>query len=282
MRTVKEISALTGISVRTLHYYDQIGLLKPTAKSEAGYRLYDDKALEILRQILFFRELDIPLKEIRAVMENPALEKNQLLRMHRQMLCARIERLKRLVKNIDDILKGEDKMDFTVFHHEEIESIYDSMVSHMNENQKAIFVREHGSMEAFREHFMENAQSPAAQENFRKVAGWYGGKEKALEASLNPHNPELVPECQRKMEEVLKELAAKRGLEVSSPEVRGLVAQYDAISGEMYQLEDASVLLADLARLWKTNRQIQEITDSIYGKGATEFFGRALEEFYRE
>ena len=69
MRTVKEISELTGISVRTLHYYDEIGLLKPTQKSDAGYRLYDDRALEILQQILFFREFDIPLKEIKAVAE---------------------------------------------------------------------------------------------------------------------------------------------------------------------------------------------------------------------
>lgn len=63
MRTVKEISDLTGISVRTLHYYDEIGLLKPTEKSDAGYRLYDDKALETLQQILFFREFDISLKK---------------------------------------------------------------------------------------------------------------------------------------------------------------------------------------------------------------------------
>ena len=89
MRTVKEISDLTGISVRTLHYYDEIGLLKPTDKSDAGYRLYDDKALETLQQILFFREFDIPLKEIKAVMENPALERNQILKMQREMLVAK-------------------------------------------------------------------------------------------------------------------------------------------------------------------------------------------------
>ena len=77
MRTVKEISDLTGISVRTLHYYDEIGLLKPTEKSEARYRLYDDKALETLQQILFFREFDIPLKEIKTIMENPALDRSQ-------------------------------------------------------------------------------------------------------------------------------------------------------------------------------------------------------------
>ncbi len=62
MMTVKEVSEITGISVRTLHYYDEIGLLTPSGKSEAGYRLYDEKALERLRQILFFREFDLPLR----------------------------------------------------------------------------------------------------------------------------------------------------------------------------------------------------------------------------
>ena len=109
MRTVKEISELTGISVRTLHYYDEIGLLKPTQKSDAGYRLYDDRALEILQQILFFREFDIPLKEIKAVLENPALERNQILQMQRKMLVAKKERMEHLIASIDDILKGENK-----------------------------------------------------------------------------------------------------------------------------------------------------------------------------
>ncbi len=62
MKTVKEVSELTGISVRTLHWYDEIGLFNPTVTSAAGYRLYDDKALETLQQILFFREFDMPLK----------------------------------------------------------------------------------------------------------------------------------------------------------------------------------------------------------------------------
>ena len=62
MRTVKQVSDLTGISVRMLHHYDKIGLLKPTKLTDAGYRLYDDEALEILQQILFFKELDLPLK----------------------------------------------------------------------------------------------------------------------------------------------------------------------------------------------------------------------------
>ena len=105
MRTVKEISDLTGISVRTLHYYDEIGLLKPTEKSEAGYRLYDDEALKTLQQILFFREFDIPLKKINAVMNNPALDRNQILQMQRKMLVAKKERMERLISSIDDYAK---------------------------------------------------------------------------------------------------------------------------------------------------------------------------------
>lgn len=79
MKTVKEVSNMTGVSVRTLHYYDEIGLLIPTVINEAGYRLYDDTALETLRRILFFKEFDLPLKEIKAIMDNPELEKNQIL-----------------------------------------------------------------------------------------------------------------------------------------------------------------------------------------------------------
>lgn len=76
MKTVKQVSELTGISVRTLHYYDEIGLFKPTKVTASGYRLYDDDALEILQQILFFRELDFPLKDIKAIMQNPRYDKN--------------------------------------------------------------------------------------------------------------------------------------------------------------------------------------------------------------
>ena len=126
MMTVKEIAELTGISARTLHYYDEIGLFVPTSKSEAGYRLYDDKALETLQQILFFREFDIPLKEIKAVMENPDLDRNQILQMQRKMLMVKKERIERLIASIDDILKGDNRMDFTVFDETEIHTMYDS------------------------------------------------------------------------------------------------------------------------------------------------------------
>lgn len=75
MKTVKEISRLTGVSVRTLHYYDEINLLKPTETTDAGYRLYDDTALERLHSILLFRELKFPLGEIKAILDSNGFDK---------------------------------------------------------------------------------------------------------------------------------------------------------------------------------------------------------------
>ena len=70
MMTIKEASRLAGVSIRTLQYYDKIGLLHPTGYTESGYRLYDDAALETLQQILLFRELEFPLKEIKEIIQN--------------------------------------------------------------------------------------------------------------------------------------------------------------------------------------------------------------------
>ena len=145
MMTVKEIAEITGISARTLHYYDEIGLLKPTAKSEAGYRLYDDKSLETLQQILFFREFDIPLKEIKSIITSPDFDRNQILQMQRKMLVAKKERMERLIASIDDILKGENKMDFSVFNEKEIEEMFQTMFDHMPENIRKISINEFGS-----------------------------------------------------------------------------------------------------------------------------------------
>ena len=86
MRTVHEVSRLTGVSVRTLHHYDAIGLLKPAKVTRAGYRLYDDAALRRLQSILLFRELQFPLKEIRAILDNPAFDPAQALAQQIELL----------------------------------------------------------------------------------------------------------------------------------------------------------------------------------------------------
>ena len=281
MRTVKEISDLTGISVRALHYYDEIGLLKPTDKSEAGYRLYDDKALETLQQILFFREFDIPLKEIKAVMENPALEKNQILQMQREMLVAKKERMERLIASIDSILKGENRMDFEVFSKDELEDMYNSMEANMSESQKKFFIEQYGSMENWKKHFLESAASEGTQKNFQKVVEWYGSREKALEASKNPGNPEIFPAYQKRLGAIIKKLAGMKGKDVNSFEVRELVGEYDFVVKQMFQLPDAGDMVLEIADAYRTNPEIQAAQDTIYGKGTTEFIGRAMEAFYR-
>lgn len=101
MKTVTDVSKLTGISVRTLHCYDEIGLCKPTAISKSGYRLYDDKALEKLQQILYFKEFDIPLKDIKTIMENSGLDKNTLLKTQKEMLLLKKQRLERIIGSIE-------------------------------------------------------------------------------------------------------------------------------------------------------------------------------------
>lgn len=116
MRTVNEVSKLTGISVRTLHYYDQIGLLKPSQVTDAGYRLYDGEALEKLQQIMLYRELEFPLKDIRDIMESSDFDRNRALRQQVEMLTLKKEHLENLITFARGIeLLGVKYMDFTVF-----------------------------------------------------------------------------------------------------------------------------------------------------------------------
>ena len=93
MKTVKEVSLLTGVSVRALHHYDAIGLLKPAKVTEAGYRLYDTASLERLQQILLFRELEFPLKEIKAILESPDFDRNKALEQQISLLELKKEHL---------------------------------------------------------------------------------------------------------------------------------------------------------------------------------------------
>lgn len=280
MMTVKEVSEITGISVRTLQYYDEIGLLTPSGKSEAGYRLYDEKALERLRQILFFREFDLPLKEIKAVMENPSLDKNEILQMQRRMLLRKKERMERLIASIDRLLRGEERMDFEVFSRREMEEIWDSMYENCNEAQKAIFISHYGSKEAWRRQFLESAASEEAQQNFAKIIEWYGSKEQAMEAQKNPTDAGLMTAYQKRITAIMEKLADKMGTDVNALEVRELVGEYDFVAKQLYQMEDVTALMLELAQGYQTNEMIQKVQDSLYGDGTTAYIGQAIQAFY--
>ena len=97
MKTVKEVSMITGVSIRTLRYYDEIGLLKPTELTETGYRFYDNKALEKLQKILFFREFEIPLIDIKKIMDTPNYDKEQILITQKALLEQKRNRLNGII-----------------------------------------------------------------------------------------------------------------------------------------------------------------------------------------
>lgn len=102
MMTVHEVSRLTGVSIRTLQYYDRIGLLHPAGYTEAGYRLYDDAAMETLQQILLFRELEFPLKDIRQIISSPSFDRSRALEQQIELLQMKKEHLENLI----DLARG--------------------------------------------------------------------------------------------------------------------------------------------------------------------------------
>lgn len=103
--TVNKLAKIAGVSVRTLHYYDEVGLLKPSTLQKNGYRVYGERELLELQQILFFRELDFPIEEIKRIMSSPAFDKRQALHDHRAMIELKKKRLSGLIKTIDTTLQ---------------------------------------------------------------------------------------------------------------------------------------------------------------------------------
>jgi DNA-binding transcriptional MerR regulator len=113
MFTVKQLSKLAGITPRTLHHYDEIGLLKPSRVGDNGYRYYGEESLLRLQQILFYRELDIPLADIKMIMGRRDFDVQGALYSHREALQKQVMRLNRLIQTVDntiDHLKGDNMM----------------------------------------------------------------------------------------------------------------------------------------------------------------------------
>lgn len=149
MKTVHEVSQISGVSVRTLHHYDAIGLLRPTAVTEAGYRLYDDTALARLQSILLFRELAFPLKEIKRIMDDPQFDQATALEQQIRLLELQQERLSRLIDLARETMKtGVTHMDFTAFDNSKLE-------------QYAAEVKERWGNTAA---YQESAQRPAVEQ----------------------------------------------------------------------------------------------------------------------
>lgn len=137
MRTVKDVSKLTGVSVRTLHYYDAIGLLTPTKVTDAGYRMYDDTALSRLQSILLFRELQFPLKEIKEFLDSPDFNQEETIAQQIKLLELQYKHIGELISFAREIqTKGVKTMNFEVFDANEIEQ-YKAEVKSKWGNSKA-------------------------------------------------------------------------------------------------------------------------------------------------
>ena len=119
--SISEMAKLTGVGIRTLHHYDHIGLLCPETAADSGYRWYGAADVEKMQQILFYRELDFPLKEIRDILADPQYDKQEALRRQRQLLLLKRERLDGLLELLDANLKGERTMEFQGFDASQLE-----------------------------------------------------------------------------------------------------------------------------------------------------------------
>lgn len=255
MKTVKDVSELTGISIRTLRYYDEINLLKPAKVTEAGYRLYDEDSLKKLRQIMFLREMDVSLSDIKVFMKGSESDNRKILEIQKMMLELKRNRLNGIIELISDVLEGEDKMSFEAFNEDDV--------------QKIIF------METVRENFQDEKMC-------EKIIKIYGSKEKAVEASLHSTgDSEEIAEQRNTIDLIYKKFAcAKKNSDdgMAMEAVKELGERYKTL----FKMDNARALLLETAKDYLDHSQLEEATDKQYGKGVTRYIGSAISRYYGE
>ncbi|WP_040198329.1 MerR family transcriptional regulator [Candidatus Soleaferrea massiliensis] len=284
MMTVKQVSLLTGVSIRTLQFYDEIGLFKPTKITDAGYRLYDENALETLQQILFFKELDFTLKEIKAIMENPRFDKTAAFKKQRELIQFKRDRLNALLELLDKLIKGERCMDFKDFDM----SGYFRVLTAFKQTHADEIIEQFGSME----HFDEMVSEMKSRED--EIAGMavkqYGSLEhytKAMEKNLEQflsHGPHITQQdagdLTKKTDEITRRLTADLKKDAASSDVQEIVHELisftNACSGGIDMGENYWPFMAES---YLSNSVFIEATDKKYGTGASIFIGHAIQAF---
>ena len=225
MRTISQVAELTGISIRTLQYYDEIGLLKPSELTQSGYRLYDDEALQKLQQILFFRELDFKLKDIREIIEKPDFDRIAAFKKQKELLLLKRNRTDRLIQLLSRLEKGEQCMSFKEFDL----SDYIHTLEDFKSNQTEEVIKHWGSVENF-DMFIQKIKDDES-EVAKLAIKQFGSVEKYTEAMK--HNLEhfsdimenwyaQIPEEMRAEDRFL-ELARHKGENVATDNVQNLV-----------------------------------------------------------
>ena len=276
VKTVKEVSRLTGLSIRTLRYYDEIGLLKPGRDSENGYRLYDDKALERLQEIMFLKEMELPLETIRRLVEHPGINKKEILLLQKAVLEKKRNRLNGLIELIDDVKEGVNTMSFEAFNDEEIERIVAHTMKEMKPEHLRSVEEQYGGEEGVRSTLRRELKNGEVTSNLIKL---YGGKEQALQAALTTKGMEEMQEYQRENDETYRMFAA--AMEVDDRELREAAVRRLAESNKkIWKIENARYFLLQLADTIEGNEALKTATDKQYAEGVSLYIVAAIREHY--
>jgi len=236
---INEVAKLTGITIRTLHYYDEIGLLKPSQITEAGYRLYDENNLSELQQILLFKELNFPLNEIKEIMTNSEYDKTEALKKHKELLLKKRERIDKLITLVDNTIKGEGKMSFKEFDMTEIESAKKKYAKEVKERW--------GSYDAYIE----------------------------SEKKTSNYGKEQWQEINNEGKEILKAFADNMDKTPDSKEVQELVKEWQCFITERFY-NCTNEILQCLGLMYVGDERFKENIDS-NGEGTAEFISKAIE-----
>ena len=184
------------------------------------------------------------------------------------------------INSIDDILKGENKMDFTIFTKTEVEEMFQTMLEHMPENMRNIAIKEFGSIEQWKKHYMEVVSSEEMQKGYAKVVEWYGGKDKFLSVARTPVSKEVAESYNKRIEAILQKLIAKQNCDIDSFEVKELVGEYGFVMKQLAQIKEEKGFMMAQAQYYR-NEQIKPMIDEKYGEGASDFFAQAIENYYK-
>lgn len=240
---IREFAKLTGVSVRTLHFYDEIGLLKPSSVDEQnGYRFYDEYALTRMQEILFYRELDFPLKEIRMMVSSPDYDKQNALKEQKHLLTLKKERLERLISALDGAMKGE-MVNMNVFDNSEFEA-----------------KREEYAKEA-REKWGDTA---AYQESEKKTADYSADRWKQVNAAMDERIAEFA-QCKRK------------SFAPDSREAQALAKRWQDYITENYYTCTKEIL-AGLAEMYVADERFRSNIDR-HGDGTAQFMSDAIKAY---
>ena len=236
--SVSEISKLTWVSIRTLHYYDQINLLTQSIVSETGYRYYDDLSVEKLQQILFYKELDFSLKDISEIMSSTEYKKEGALIRQRNLLNLKRERLNKLIGLLDAKIGGDDTMSFKEFDVKEIEEAKTKYA----EEVKAKW----GNTSAY-------AQSKEKTDKYTK---------------------ENWNQITNRTNEIIKKFAENVGKPSESKEVQDLVEEWRNFITESYY-DCTNEILSGLGQMYVIDERFRKNIDK-FGEGTAELISNAI------